>query len=145
MVLVLRITGKQAKIIHGANRPNLLLFVGRSLLLPPSVFWGGEGLASLIANDLRGPANAPGFSFLGACLLGDLNRSKYYMLNRSRCHALRPGRFLPLVAEATRDRSDFRRRGSGSGTTGDSGQPELIAIMPRRIVVNREAKRRDGA
>jgi len=76
-------------------------------------FWGGEGLASLIASDLRGPAIAPGFSFFGACLLG-LKRSKYYMLNRSGCHALEAARFPRLIPEPIHDRSGFGRQGSAA-------------------------------
>jgi hypothetical protein len=67
--------------------PKPLAFCGEIDTIADGIVVGFEGLASFIASDLRGPANAPGFSFFEACLLV-LNRSKYYMLNRSGCHAL---------------------------------------------------------
>jgi hypothetical protein len=78
---------KTGKDFPWRESPKPLAFCGEIATIAAIGFWGGEGLASLIASDLRGPANAPGFSFFGACLLG-LKRSKYYMLNRSECHAL---------------------------------------------------------
>jgi hypothetical protein len=89
--------------------PKPLAFCEEIATIAAMVFWGGEGLASLIASDLRGPAAAPGFSFFGACLLS-FNRSKYYMLNRSGCHALGAACFLRLIPDSIRIHSRFARR-----------------------------------
>jgi hypothetical protein len=88
-----------------------LAFSGEIANIASDDFFGCEGLASLLASYLRGPAIAPGFSFFGACLLG-LNRCKYYMLNRSRCHALGAARFVRLIPESIRNGSGFWRKGS---------------------------------
>jgi hypothetical protein len=50
--------------------PKPLAFCGEIATIADEIVVGFEGLASLLAIDLRGPAIAPGFSFFGACLLG---------------------------------------------------------------------------
>ena len=109
-------------------------------------FLGGEGLASFIASDLRGPAIAPGFSFFGACLLG-LKRSKYYMLNRSECHALGAEQFPRLTPEPIRNRSGSGRQGAAAISSKakkdrDYGPSELIAITREWLL---EIEKRNGA